>query len=1028
MIDMGKINVKTTMAVTILLALALGPIITGTTLVAAAPDDAALPNVTPLLPKDSMLDHFIRNFPEIVGNMEDAEIEGTHVYYFTFDSVQKDAEVIHRNDEDGQFNYTTQEILNFFSDVYNNLSLWQTNISNLWANPNFAGLSDAWTHKAWKETTIRDIMAWAMIDNNTITNDDAGLAEFIADTSEWYWNGDWASASPEEIYWFIDRNVTPSGMFTPIYMHELANKSISSVLDLNVSYILGQTLPTMNDAKLELEGHAAQKLFIDYDIFVNVTEQVDLDDKAVVIMWDPDDSVMTQVNRIKNRQRPNAQAFTGNEVFYGVHFMTTNRTLWGDVDIDIAWNYTNGNPAPKFYEFMNKYRFSPRFLHWVSEASEIPIYLLSRFVRPSYQKSVSAAAPVEFSYGKFEMSSLKVNSFELKFDAGLLKAPTEVNIDLVYGEHDWLGLTVYNDTNGNGYQDVEIKGTAPFLYAETDESLYRFRPTSVETRNYTAPSVVGNSLVFGIEFLNVDGELVPHDQAEEEMLLNQTAGNVQEHIDKVAFMFNFSVNTTAKAADMKVDYIFGEFEDPSTGTRDTDLDGYELALNTRFTAFRYRAGLRTFNETTRILQGDGTDQIQDPEQVRKLSRFRFQSGTTVDFDNRLDDIPYQWGTAAEDVNATGQLIPLGLGKVAFGRATTEGNTTIALGQSLSGGVFIYSVSYPKWDGKTIVHDPVFTTFVGDLGTTVGGGLFDGDWKWILIGAAGIVGVIVVVALVRRGRGSSYPYPGRQIPGTKEDTSSSVEEKPRSDAWHYISSLFFSNSGSDSQTQLNPRNQITFEFITSFLAFNLFALTTRQDGAWELVQKELLVPEEWSEETNRDFQKVLFNPPIYDSSRTTIQKGTGVAYLFQNGNQKTPLPVSFIDVFYKPHQGRLARLVIPANSVPTEEVWPSLQAIFDDLLFYLETSIARPQENPYKKFLEIFQKRIPMDLCKYHRVDSSESETIVDEIDQIPDLFDGDVFSKEDMREIRADLDNLSKEQAMRILKKFEEDYKKMFEE
>ncbi|MHA1732938.1 MAG: hypothetical protein ACTSU5_13410 [Promethearchaeota archaeon] len=1039
---MARKGIKGKIATAILFTLVLGPLVAGTTMVSAVPGSGT-GNYRALLPKDSMLENFIHNFPDVIEYMEKATIDGSPVYYLSYSVVAPDQPVTHEDAEHGYYNYTTTEIKDFFSNAWNNLTGWNASLWEMYGplhDYSYPSSADSWSYRDWKLNVTKEIYAWM---NSTQSSgyilDTAGMDTFVGDLS-WYTNGDYASATPEEVFWWLNRNVTPMGMFNSMYYHELAKIPSHSILDLNCSYLVNQTLPLMTGAKTELDWPANEELSIWYNISVNVDEKIDVDNKAVVIMWDPDDSVMTQVNRLKNGQLPNAQAFTGNEVFYLVHFLTMNRTLWGNVDIDVTWNYTqNGvpvNSSPKFYEFMHEYRFSPRFLDWVSSSSDIPIYLLRRFVRPSYHVSVPESDPKTFRQGTFDLGCLKVNAFELHFANGGFGTPSDVKIDLAYSQHHWLGLSVFNDTNGNGYQDVEVKGTAPFLYTETNETAYRFRAFTVENRTYTAPTVVNNSLVFGIDFNNIDGELVPIDSAEEDKLLeNSTTSDMPEHIDKTSFQFNFSVDTANKSASMKVDYMFGDFENQS-GAVDPKLDGYSLAMNTMFMAFRYRAGMRTFNSSTRI-SGDGNTTLSDPERVRRMRQFRFSSGDTVQFENRLDDIPYNWGTSGEAVTAIGQLVPLKLGQVSMGRATMDGNKTVAMGQSISGGVFLYSISYPKWSGQQIVHDPVFTTYVDDLGSA-GSSWLSGNLKWILIAAGAIAVVIVVFALVRRSRASSYPGFGtgnRKTEPSKTDESREGDKaRPGGRGWELLSSFFFTLD--DSGTRLDRRDRWVFELFTGFLSLNVLRYTNRPDNAWELAAT--LTPDagRWTDEANLELLNAMFRPPMYDPSRLQFEGTSGRLYVFAGDGADAP--ALLVDVYlFAPETGTYRVYFAFANqpTLPPGKNWEAVVSVVATLLRGLETTAQRASQAGEtletaavgSSILGFLGERFPLDLGRPHAALTKRAQEKVEQISSLPEIAGEKPISDEEVEVITLDVASLPPERVEGLADEFGQDYLSLYE-
>ncbi|MCK4848560.1 MAG: hypothetical protein KAT16_06030, partial [Candidatus Heimdallarchaeota archaeon] len=99
------------------------------------------------------------------------------------------------------------------------------------------------------------------------------------------------------------------------------------------------------------------------------------------------------------------------------------------------------------------------------------------------------------------------------------------------------------------------------------------------------------------------------------------------------------------------------------------------------------------------------------ENASRISSFRFADSTSQFAEIRLDDIPYLWDQT-EMINAVGQLIPMNLIDLTYGTISSEADMIRSMRGSTTRKTFLYSISYPKWDGKEIVHDPTFAVVSG----------------------------------------------------------------------------------------------------------------------------------------------------------------------------------------------------------------------------------------------------------------------------------------------------------------------------
>jgi hypothetical protein len=145
---------------------------------------------------------------------------------------------------------------------------------------------------------------------------------------------------------------------------------------------------------------------------------------------------------------------------------------------------------------------------------------------------------------------------------------------------------------------------------------------------------------------------------------------------------------------------------------------------------------------------NGTEMDNNLENSSKLHRFRFEESGNTFGEIDLDEIPYLWDNS-EEVYAIGQLIPLNLIDVTYGRISSEGDMIRSLTGNKQGQTFLYSVSYPKWDGKSILHDPSYSV-MGGLGAdidTTGGAIPGFEFVSAIFGLP----ILYIVGVYRRKR-------------------------------------------------------------------------------------------------------------------------------------------------------------------------------------------------------------------------------------------------------------------------------------
>jgi hypothetical protein len=232
-----------------------------------------------------------------------------------------------------------------------------------------------------------------------------------------------------------------------------------------------------------------------------------------------------------------------------------------------------------------------------------------------------------------------------------------------------------------------------------DEALYRFDMKNIANRTYSRPTTTENVLEFGSRFKDVSGYLQPLERNQDIALFNVSTEELHT-INEVSTLFHFEVDNELGRVDLKFDYIIGEW---SNSADLTGLSLNQLMGTTVFDVHKQKA-IQWRNE-------NNADVDPDNENSTKISRFRFSDTTTEFAEIRLDDIQYLWDQT-EWVTAVGQLIPLNLIDVAYGTISSEADMIRSMRADASRKTYIYSISYPKWGGKEILHDPAYAVLAG----------------------------------------------------------------------------------------------------------------------------------------------------------------------------------------------------------------------------------------------------------------------------------------------------------------------------
>ncbi|MFX0122755.1 MAG: hypothetical protein ACFFAE_03900 [Candidatus Hodarchaeota archaeon] len=518
-----------------------------------------------------------------------------------------------------------------------------------------------------------------------------------------------ANFTPDNVYFGVYDNV---GSFNyPIVGERIRNVTLelAPLKDLLEETIqrLGPTHPAFPFLSLvytQLLDHSKINIYHEADANLMVTSAHDR--KAVTIFYDNDQSVLEAFDKIKNNESLTSQPFTGDEILTNILMTLARDTITGTYEVRNEWTYEDGSDGTllkRFIDQLTSHRWLTRELKYLFNLGVINI--MRTMVGPEHYIFDTGSVPKVLERGSFSVSQLRIDELTLHRvgDQVLVK-----DYDYKYIEHHLLGNLVYNDTNGNGYMDIGVKnatiGRYNIVYPTIgDEAKFRLDTKTIGQRSYQKPTTTNNLLEFGSNFTDVQGYLQPFEKTQDETLFNESMGQMY-NIDEVSTLFHFSVNNTESSVDLKFDYVIGNWNN------NEQLEG--LGFNQLFASTVVDAKQK---KVIKWEHENGTELNDDYETASKISRFRFAEAQELFGEIRLDDIPYIWNGDTE-VNAVGQLIPMNLIDITYGVISSQADMLRGIRGGAMRKTFLYSVSYPKWDGKSITHDPAYAAFGGQAAT------------------------------------------------------------------------------------------------------------------------------------------------------------------------------------------------------------------------------------------------------------------------------------------------------------------------
>ncbi len=501
-------------------------------------------------------------------------------------------------------------------------------------------------------------------------------------------------------------------------------------------FIENETKDYLKNLYSELEIHQTLKIYHEVNSDLQIVSSHDR--KAITIFYDNDRSVLDALNKIKNNETLSSQPFSGDEILTNVFLSLIKDEILGTYQVTNQWSYEDDSNANLLKDFINrvmKNRIQVRELRFFYK---IPAFNIMCTLALDNINANTGLNPKIFKHGTFSVSQLRIDKLDLiKMGSGIIIDDYEYK----YMEHHLLGSLIYNDTNENGYMDIGVKNTSIGGYDITyptigDEAKYRFDIEDIATRIYYKPVSNNNVLEFGSKFEDVQGYLQPITRNRDISLFNVTTDSLHS-INEVSTMFHFEVDNTLGSIALKFDYTIGNWDNAA------ELEG--LAFNQLMVSTIVDAKKQ---KTYHWRNENNNELLENFENASHISQFKFADDLHTFGEIRLDDIPYTWDNS-EEVNAVGQLIPMSLIDITYGHISSDADMIRAMRGSVDRKTFIYSVSYPKWEGKSIVHDPTFTVIGGEGSETDTGGVIPGFEFTSVILSIPVVALIEVYRRKRR---------------------------------------------------------------------------------------------------------------------------------------------------------------------------------------------------------------------------------------------------------------------------------------
>jgi len=328
-------------------------------------------------------------------------------------------------------------------------------------------------------------------------------------------------------------------------------------------------------------------------------------------------------------------------------------------------------------------------------------------------------------------------------------------------EHYFAGLSVFNDTDGDGIMDIVYSeyeydfdgdGKTDWVYYGMNETaselVYEFYANQGDVGDIVMPHInADNQIEWSAEVVDIEGDFwstMPfaiwcYECGPEVSLVEPEV--VPVALDRFEMVYRFEV--TEDAAVLKIDQHIGDFTDPVSGTMLPEAEGLSLALNywSSFSSYTVTAENEQGAEVAPdLLEADdapaGTLYFEEEEVVR----------TTVEFGGT-----YVWGYDGATYDVGTAVMPMYFYAAPYVEGVPASELSYDTGSWMMA-TYYYSSCYSNWDGYAVIHDPVFAAYPaqrpGDVSNLIND-LMNASWAVAAIGVVAIGAVCVRTNRVRK---------------------------------------------------------------------------------------------------------------------------------------------------------------------------------------------------------------------------------------------------------------------------------------
>jgi hypothetical protein len=284
-------------------------------------------------------------------------------------------------------------------------------------------------------------------------------------------------------------------------------------------------------------------------------------------------------------------------------------------------------------------------------------------------------------------------------------------------EHYFAGLSVFNDTDGDGIMDIVYSeyeydfdgdGETDWVYYGMNETaselVYEFYANQGDVGDIVLPYVnADNQIEWSAEVVDIEGDLwstMPNIvwccEPKENFVEPEV---VPVAMDRFEMVYRFEV--TEDAAVLKIDQHIGDFTDPVSGETLPEAEGLSLALN-YWSSFSSYTMTAENEQGTAIAPGlleadtapDGMLYFEEDEVVR----------TSVEFGGT-----YVWGYDGETYDVGTAVMPMYFFAAQHAEGVPASELSFDTGSWMMA-TYYYSSCYANWDGYAVTHDPVFVAY------------------------------------------------------------------------------------------------------------------------------------------------------------------------------------------------------------------------------------------------------------------------------------------------------------------------------